>query len=403
MRPGTRSRWATVVDHGWRHLLGKTKGVRWLRRQATPTTPEFDLAYIRTGPRGKTPVLIIPGGPGLGSVLPYRSLRKQANADGLDVLMVEHRGVGLSRTDTTGQTLPHQAMWVDAVLEDLVAVLDAQHVEKVYLAGSSYGSYLASAFAARYPERVEGLLLDSALQSTKDIQEERRRIREIFLGAQSPVADQLQALLEAGQDDRILLDVVRAAYELDGMELVEAAVKARLKSEAHPLWVALKTYATRDASIFSFPGFFEFGLAGAIGFRELDYGATPDGLPLDPALTYSQVAEHFPKFFAEPYDLVQEVGRFQGPVVTLIGSRDVRTPPSVGQRTAGLAQDSTAVFIDNGHAALDTHPVAFVKALKMLVNGKQEHLPDVSEQLSALPKKGLAQAFTRTLRAMARI
>ncbi|MFZ1382115.1 MAG: hypothetical protein WAS54_04910, partial [Scrofimicrobium sp.] len=93
------------------------QGIRRVHRPAAPGSPAFDLAYVRTGPRQAIPTVIIPGGPGLASILPYRSVRRQAAADGIDVIMVEHRGVGFSRADVTGGDLPQSAMWVDLVLD----------------------------------------------------------------------------------------------------------------------------------------------------------------------------------------------------------------------------------------------------------------------------------------------
>lgn len=83
------------------------------------------LRYVRTGPVTDEPVLVVPGGPGLASVLPYAGLRAMAARLGIDVLMVEHRGLGLSRRDAAGHDLEPEDLTVDAVVEDLLAVLDA--------------------------------------------------------------------------------------------------------------------------------------------------------------------------------------------------------------------------------------------------------------------------------------
>ncbi|WP_222429404.1 hypothetical protein [Saccharopolyspora dendranthemae] len=79
----------------------------------------FDLAYVRAGPRNDRPLLVLPGGPGLASVMPYRPLRAAAAARGLDTIMVEHRGVGLSRTDGEGADLPQDALTMAQVADDL--------------------------------------------------------------------------------------------------------------------------------------------------------------------------------------------------------------------------------------------------------------------------------------------
>lgn len=54
-----------------RALTAPTPGLRRVRRPAVEAGPAFDLAYVRTGPPTATPMVVVPGGPGLGSVLPY--------------------------------------------------------------------------------------------------------------------------------------------------------------------------------------------------------------------------------------------------------------------------------------------------------------------------------------------
>ena len=73
-------------------------------------------------------MLLIPDGPARASVLPYDVLRRSLAGRGLDVLMMEHRGVGLSRLDAEGEDLPPHAMALREVVGDLVAVLDHARV-----------------------------------------------------------------------------------------------------------------------------------------------------------------------------------------------------------------------------------------------------------------------------------
>ena len=183
------------------------ENVRVIRRPATDGAPAFDLTYVRSGPRGETSLLVIPGGPGLASVLPYRGVRRWAAHGGLDVVMVEHRGVGRSRRGVDGSPLPPAAMRITAVLDDLAAVLDAEGIDRVVVVGSSYGSYLAMAFGARHPERVHSMLLDSALQSTGDADLERRRLRGLFWDADDDVARGVRRLVADGVDERAVLDL----------------------------------------------------------------------------------------------------------------------------------------------------------------------------------------------------
>lgn len=373
--------------------------VRALRRPAADGVPAFDLRYVRSGPRTSTPALIIPGGPGLASVLPYRGLRRRAAAGGLDVLMVEHRGVGRSRRDEAGHVLPPAAMRITAVLDDFAAVLDAEGVDRAYVVGSSYGSYLASSFGVRHPDRVAGMVLDSALQSTGDLDLERARLRALFWDADDDLAHGVRRLVDDGIDERVVLDVVRAAYELSGGDLARMLVRHR----PGLAWHALAAYATRDGSVARIPGIYEFDVVGTIAFRELHYGAPPDGLPLDPALTYAPLVERYPPFTGEPYDLTAAVARFPWPLVLLSGDRDLRTPPAIAERVARTAPDATLVRLHNGHSALDTHPMALLNAVRRLVRGQHHRLPDDEAALERLTRTGVSASFPAVITKLAGI
>jgi len=345
-------------------------------------------------------VVVIPGGPGLGSVLPYRSLRSIAARRGLDLIMVEHRGVGLSRRDLAGHDLPPGALRIPDVLDDIAAVLDREGVSRAHIVGSSYGSYLASGFGVAHPDRVAGMILDSALQSADELDLERTVIRDLLWDAPSEAARLVRRLTEAGIDQRVLLDVARAAYELGGDRLLIPVLRRRLRHRRSRVWRGLEAYATRDTVNTRVPGVFEFDLVGTIGFRELGYGGVADGLPLDPALTYAPLAGRFPSFEGEPFDLAEGVRRFDWPLVLLSGSRDLRTPPAIAARVAAAAPRAVTVTIENGHSALDTHPIALLNAVDRLVRGTQDSLPALAPQLDRLPRRGPAARAPELLTAV---
>ena len=395
-----------------RLLAASVRGVRRVRRPATPTAPAFDLAYVRSGPRSAVPIVVIPGGPGLGSVLPYRRFRRRAAALGLDIIMMEHRGVGLSRADLEGRSLPLSAMRMVDVIDDLAAVLEREGVHRAYISGSSYGSYVAAAFGARHPGLVAGMLLDSALQSVADRDAERAMIRELFLDGDTRIAASVRELLDDGSDPRILLGVLRAAYELGGEGLLEPLLRQRVHdarrtdrsgrprhdSRGHgSVWSALEAYVDKAESEAHVPGFYEFDLVGAIAFRELGFGPDPDGSALDPSLTYAAVADRFPRFAGEPFDLPAAAAGFDWPTVLLTGSRDLRTPAAVARRVAAAAPDTVLVEIDNGHSALESHPLALLHALQRLSLGEQRRLPAESGMMNALPRRGLVAGLPRLL------
>jgi len=380
-------------------LARRSLAVSSIRRDETSYSPEFALRYVRTPHRSAhPPVLVIPGGPGLASVLPYRTFRSLATRGGINLIMVEHRGIGFSRRDRAGADLPFSAMRISEVLKDLVAVLDQEGIHETIIVGSSYGSYLAASFGAAYPERVSGMILDSALLSSSHIELERETVRATLLNPELPLSELITELSASGVPPRIMLDIARAGYELGGYELVTALLRSRLRSECSPSWNAMQSYATRDASIARIPGIYEFDLAGVIGFRELHYGVEPDGLPLDPALTYSPLIDRFPAFTKEPYELSQHFAEFHWPIVALSGTRDLRTPPQIAQSLVSAAPDATLVSINNGHSALDTHPLALLNSIRWLLAGNQHRLPAVAARLDQLPKKGLAARLPQLLK-----
>ncbi|MDQ4215625.1 alpha/beta fold hydrolase [Microbacterium sp. ASV81] len=385
-----------------RLLAVPVRGVRRVRRHATATSPAFDLAYVRSGRRARIPIVIIPGGPGLGSVLPYRGLRRTAASRGLDVIMMEHRGVGLSRADLAGRSLPLSAMRLTDVVDDLAAVLDHAGVSRAYISGSSYGSYVAAAFGARHPERVAGMLLDSTLQSVADRSAERALIRRLFVDADSRIAASVRALLHDGSDPRTLLGVLRTAYEFGGEKLLGPLLEHRLHGVHSPTWSALEAFASRADSDLNVPGFFEFDLVGAIAFRELGFGPDPDGSPLDPTLTYVDIADRYPRFAGEPFDLPAATAGFAWPTVFLTGSRDLRTPAAVARDAAATVSDSVLVEIENGHSALESHPLALLHALERLSRGEQRRLPDETSIMNRLPRRGLIAGLPRLLATGAR-
>lgn len=68
------------------------------------------------------------------------------------VLDYDHRGYGLSDR-------PRQRYTFETWCDDLAALMDTLGVERAHIHGGSMGSFIAVAFAAKYPERVHKLIL----------------------------------------------------------------------------------------------------------------------------------------------------------------------------------------------------------------------------------------------------
>lgn len=83
-------------------------------------------------------------------------------SDAAKVLAPDLRGFGGSTLD-----LP-RAMSMDAYAEDLKAFLDERSIERVVLCGLSMGGYIAMSFLARWPQRVEALILANTRAGADD-------------------------------------------------------------------------------------------------------------------------------------------------------------------------------------------------------------------------------------------
>ena len=222
---------------------GRVAGVRPVRRPVSPgSDEEFDLYYVRSGRKSAHPLVIIPGGPGVASVQPYRGLRRRAAAKGLDVIMVEHRGVGMSRHDDSGADLPPEAITVDQVVDDVAAVLDDAGVEP--------GDHLRHVVRHLYrgrgrrasPGRVRAMILDSPLLSTDDIDAVREAVRGLLLEGSDPETAELAAKIRRLVEDGVLTEaagqVATMVYSYGGAALLDRQLDLLLRGRTW-LWSGL--------------------------------------------------------------------------------------------------------------------------------------------------------------------
>lgn len=368
--------------------LAALPGVRPVRRPIAPDSPdEFDLYYVRSGRKSAHPLVIIPGGPGIASVQMYKGLRRRAAAAGLDVIMIEHRGVGMSRHDDSGADLPPEAITVNQVVDDIAAVLDDAHVDSAVIYGASYGTYIASGFGVRHPGRVRAMVLDSPLLSRHDIVIVRRAIRRLLLRGDSPetaaLAPKMRKLVDAGVMTAAATQVVATIYGYGGAELLERQLDLLLEGRKL-LWWALSRFSTLS----NLPYRYEEDLVSRIAFRELDYAAEPDGLPLDPAVAEREARTPKVSFEDEPYDLPAEMPNFNWPNVVVSGGRDLITPPAVAEREALLLPNAVLLKLPTmAHSALDFREPAAMAIAKAVWRGEVDGLLAKAPELDALPPR----------------
>ncbi|OBG98895.1 alpha/beta hydrolase [Mycobacterium sp. E3247] len=368
--------------------LAALPGVRPVRRPISPDSrEEFDLYYVRTGRKSAHPLVIIPGGPGVASVQMYRGLRGRAAAAGLDVIMIEHRGVGMSRHDDSGEDLPPEAITVNQVVDDIAAVLDDARVDLAVIYGASYGTYIASGFGVQHPGRVRAMILDSPLLSRHDIVIVRRAIRRLLLRGDSPetaaLAPKMRKLVDAGVMTAAATQVVATIYGYGGAELLERQLDLLLDGRKL-LWWLLSRFATLS----NLPFRYEEDLVSRIAFRELNYAAEPDGLPLDPAVAEREARTQTATFEDEPYDLAAEMPHFGWPTAVVSGGRDLITPPAVAERVAALLPHAVLLKLPSmAHSALDFREPAAIEIARAVWRGELEGLAAKAPALDALPER----------------
>ena len=128
------------------------------------------LIYYTSIGNGK-PLVIVHGGPGASHdyFLPYLLPLARSHR----IVFIDERGSGKSEKleDPSGYT-------VEAMVEDVESVRTALDLGKIDLLGHSYGGVLAQAYALKYQENLEHLILCSTFHSTKAMNEVFRRMLE---------------------------------------------------------------------------------------------------------------------------------------------------------------------------------------------------------------------------------
>ena len=81
-------------------------------------------------------------------------LRAMQMLEGYHTISVDNRGCG--------QTRYKDAVSIDQMADDVLAVMDAEGIEKAHVIGWSMGSHIGLSLAARHPERVRTLCLVSS-------------------------------------------------------------------------------------------------------------------------------------------------------------------------------------------------------------------------------------------------
>lgn len=107
--------------------------------------------YFVTKGQGK-PIIIVHGGPGFSHT--YMESGWNALAKDFQLIYYDQRACGLSTGNSDSASIS-----MDVFVNDLFKLQNQLNLQKVYIAGHSFGSLIAFNYAAKHPERIEKLIL----------------------------------------------------------------------------------------------------------------------------------------------------------------------------------------------------------------------------------------------------
>src|SRR5262245_2923971 len=139
------------------------------------------LIYYKTLGNGH-PLMVLHGGPGASHdyFLPYLLPLARTNR----LIFIDERGSGRSEKleDPAGYTVENMA-------DDVEAVRKALGLGKVNVLGHSYGGVLAQAYALKYQDNIDHLVLASTFHST-------HQLNEVFIRMKTAMAPELRARID---------------------------------------------------------------------------------------------------------------------------------------------------------------------------------------------------------------
>ncbi len=111
--------------------------------------------YYRTFGAGK-PILIINGGPGMNSN-GFAGLAQKLSKKNKTIIY-DQRGTGRSEVSQ----LDSATITIDLMIEDIECLRKELKIKKWFVLGHSFGGMLASYYATKYPQSIDGIILSSS-------------------------------------------------------------------------------------------------------------------------------------------------------------------------------------------------------------------------------------------------
>jgi 3-oxoadipate enol-lactonase len=139
----------------------------------------------------------------------------EAMAERFTVVDYDHRGYGQSDR-------PRQRYTMDVWADDLAALLDAIGIERAHVHGGSMGGFIATRFAARYPERVDRLVISGAVARCDRMARTQLEIWKLIARAHGTGSTELALELSTKAFSRHHLDTAFGAEQVEETRQVVA-------------------------------------------------------------------------------------------------------------------------------------------------------------------------------------
>jgi len=266
------------------------------------------------------PIVLIPGGPG-GSSDQFRTTHALLQNCGRLVFM-DNRGRG--RSDDLGNR--PGAYTLENDLKDVDAVRRAIHAERIVVFGYSYGSMVAMAYAARFPEHTAALITSAGVHGAQVWQERNIEGVKRFL------------------HDHYPKEWARIVELHDAGQLTGEGELANYFREIEELYHYNPESETRLA--LQFEDRHRLGGSVNMGVYRMMIGEDPEWT-LDGTL--------------KGVELLPELANFKGPALILGGRFDRICPPSNQfEIAATLPHARLVIFERSGHAPYQEEPLRFL-------------------------------------------
>jgi 2-hydroxy-6-oxonona-2,4-dienedioate hydrolase len=166
------------VNTVWTELAGLEYSIRWVH------IGQWSTRVLETG--AGTPLILMHG---TGGHLEAYARNLRSLGSGYRVVAYDYPGHGWTTPAETD-------LEVDVYVEHLAGLMDALGIGQAHLSGESLGGWVAVKFAARYPERVGRLILNTpgGTMATPEVMERIRSLSQA--AADDPSEERIRARLE---------------------------------------------------------------------------------------------------------------------------------------------------------------------------------------------------------------